>query len=194
MPRTGEDFEVGRVHGPIKRQAMDDDDVRRWAQSHSTALPPRFKAHPELLEQNPLLLKFLMQHRRHADSPLLLVCPLEGCEVSMRGKSCPKHCTNASCPARKKTEPLLPWLHKHMGTVRALLPAHPPSIAGPSLLLITTTFPHGEQLVRLEHLASSLAGETNVLWIIVEDAASPSQAVARLLARHTLPHVVSRLA
>ena len=77
-----------------------------------------------------------------------------------------------------------------MRVVSSLLPSHPPPLAGPRLLLITTTFVHVEQLARLQHLAAALAGEPNVMWIVVEDASEPSPAIADMLAkRATVAHV-----
>jgi hypothetical protein len=70
------------------------------------------------------------------------------------------------------------------------MPPHPPPAAGGRrLLLITTTYAHAEQLLRLRHCARALAGEPAVLWLVVEDAAERTAAVATLLARSGIEHV-----
>ena len=147
----------------------------------ASLLPPSLRRHPELLHDPTLLRKLLLFRRRPIDSPRLLICPL-GCEVGRGAMACPSHCTNASCPSRGAQQTALSWLRKNMRVVRTLLPPHPPPMSHrPRLLLITTTYAHREQLLRLEHLARSLNNEPDLLWIVVEDAAAPSQAVARLL-------------
>lgn len=134
-------------------------------------------------------LRELMRRRRSirwpTDDRRLLVCPLEGCEVKMRHRTCPSHCTNASCPNRGKRAPLLPYVRRVLRVVDSLRPPHPPPERGGAraLLLITTTFPHDEQLIRLRQCARVIEGEPNVTWIVVEDAATRSARVAALLAR-----------
>ena len=61
-----------------------------------------------------------------------------------------------SCPpARGDGQARLPWLKKQLKVVRTLLPPHPQPLANtPRLLLITTTYTHTEQLVRLDTLGS----------------------------------------
>ena len=158
-------------------------------------IPPRLlKRHPELLQEanSDELLRYILQfNRRKVDDPRLLICPLFGCDVHRTATSCPSHCTNASCPTRGKHQDRLAWLQHNMRVVHSLLPLHPPPLLhGPRLLLITTTYPHVEQLVRLEHLTLVLSGEPNVLWLVVEDASAPSPAVAQLLkSRATTPFV-----
>lgn len=149
--------------------------------------------------------------RRPIESPLLLVCPLEGCEVPMVGRVCPHHCTKVSCPTRHAGAPILPWLRGLLYVVNGLrssLPPPPPVLPQPQpgssgyagvsvgsaaaprrLLLITTTFQHVEQLLRLENLATILARERNILWIVVEDALEPSRAVGALLRQSHLAYV-----
>ena len=131
-------------------------------------------------------LKELHRMRAPQDSPLLLVCPLGACEGRNRTR-CPAHCSNVSCPVRGKGAMRAPWLRKNMEVVRSLLPSHPPPIREASqrrLLLVTTTYSHIEQLMRLEHLIHVVADEPNVLWVVVEDAAETSHEVAQLLREH----------
>ena len=81
--------------------------------------------------------------RKSADSPLLLICPLQLCEGSSRQR-CPAHCSNVSCPVRGKGADRLPWLQENMKVVHSLLPAHPRPINPQErrLLLVTVTYPH----------------------------------------------------
>lgn len=69
-----------------------------------------------------------------------------------------------------------------MAVVWARLPSHPQPRAGPPLIMITISFPHALQLLKLQHCAHVLANEPNVSWIVVEDAGQPSAHVAALLA------------
>ena len=140
--------------------------VGKWARS----LPPRFlAAHPELLDDPRALKQLFLKHgpRKMHEAQGLLICPLLGCEIKTYPGACPSHCTNTSCPNRGPGELLLPWLQNHMRIVQSLLPSHPPPLViggrTPRLLLITTTFAHVEQLVRLEHVAASLTGEPNIV-------------------------------
>ena len=109
--------------------------------------------------------------------------------LAKMGRSCPAHCMDLpSCPpARGDGQARLPWLKKQLKVVRTLLPPHPPPLNSPRLLLITTTYTHTEQLVRLEHLAASLAGEPNLLWLVVEDEVTTSPLVANLLSSREPP-------
>jgi hypothetical protein len=164
----------------------------------SALIPPRLlAAHPELIHDTNFLNALLKRHNRlkqggrSQDSPLLLVCPLESCtRLAKMGRSCPAHCMDLpSCPpARGDGQARLPWLKKQLKVVRTLLPPHPQPLANtPRLLLITTTYTHTEQLVRLEHLAASLAGEPNLLWLVVEDEVTTSPLVANLLSSREPP-------
>ena len=59
------------------------------------------------------------------------------------------------------------------------------------LILITVSFPHPLQLLKLEHCGRALAHAkltSEVLWIVVEDAAEPSANVSHLLGRLDTPH------
>ena len=146
---------------------------------------------------------------RPSDDPRLLVCPLE-CDAKQPGFTCPAHCTNASCPTRRRDQPLAQWMRHLMRVIEPLMPPHPPPLPLPAaaaaaasssagglggrlvfrpLLLITTTYPHVEQLLRLRHCVRVLAGEPALLWIVVEDAAERTPAVATLLARSGIEHV-----
>ena len=151
--------------------------------------------HAALAELRQCQKQHLLSQRRRItprprDDPRLLVCPLEGCEVKdPRYLPCPAHCTNASCPTRGKGRPLLPWLRRNMRVVWSLLSPHPLPASSRQLLLITISFPHTEQLVRLQHCAIALAAEPNVLWIVVEDSAARSPDVASLLERSGIRHV-----
>lgn len=132
-----------------------------------------------------LLAKYSMaRFRRRNDVPGLLICPLEGCVTPARhqGVQCPSHCTNISCPGRKKRAPLIPWLRLNMATLQMHLPPHPPPLSNRRpLLLITTTFPSEQQLIRLQHLTAVLADEPDCFWVVVEDASAPSANVSALL-------------
>ena len=57
----------------------------------------------------------------------------------------------------------------------------PPDDASRRLILVTATYPHTLQPLKLRNCARMLAPEPNVLWIVVEDATSPSPAIAALL-------------
>jgi len=57
----------------------------------------------------------------------------------------------------------------------------PPDDASRRLILVTATYPHTLQPLKLRNCARMLAPEPNVLWIVVEDSASPSPAIAALL-------------
>lgn len=80
----------------------------------------------------------------------------------------------------------LALINATMRHVWARLPAHPPPAGNAStpLILVTPSFrdAKGLQGLRLQHCATVLRGEPNVLWMVVEDAAAPSKAVATLLA------------
>jgi hypothetical protein len=138
------------------------------------------------------LLSDMIRLRRLRREPRgLLICPLFACQTYKGvAQDCPAHCTNTTCPGRKKGAPLLPWLHENMAVVRGLLETHPPPLpAQQRLLLVTTSFPGEQQLLRLRHVADSLAGESNILWIVVEDAAAPTAAAADALRDTRIPHV-----
>lgn len=70
-----------------------------------------------------------------------------------------------------------------------LLPPPPSSSSQPQprLLLLTVTFPHKLQLLKLRHCVHTIRGMPDVLWIVVEDAAEPSPDVAALLADAGVP-------
>ena len=55
----------------------------------------------------------------------------------------------------------------------------PPNLA--PLIIITVSFPHTLQLVKLSHVAATLHSESNVTWVVAEDSALPSPAVAQML-------------
>lgn len=140
-------------------------------------------------------LKFVMRQRElrrlgfGVELPQLapLVCPL-GCP-GVPSVQCAPHCAAVLCATLKKGAPKLPWLAGLLRSLRPHAPPHPPPRAGPTLLLITITFPHAEQLLKLEHCAHALVGEPGVLWVVAEDAASPSPFVGALLNRSGLVHV-----
>ena len=53
------------------------------------------------------------------------------------------------------------------------------------LILVTTTFPHELQLMKLSNCIHALTGQRDVTWIVTEDASSRSSDVASLLAAAT---------
>lgn len=55
------------------------------------------------------------------------------------------------------------------------------SATTPRLILLTVSFPHALQLLKLSHCARVLQGVPNTLWMVGEDAARPSHDVAQLL-------------
>lgn len=139
------------------------------------------------------LAEYRRTHRPILDDPRLVVCPLE-CDQRPppRGLNCQSRCTNASCPLRGKDQPLIPWLRRLLRVVHGLMPVHPPPLPISKrrrLLLITITYPHAEQLLRLRHCQAAIADEPDVLWIVVEDSAEPSTTVATLLARGTVRYI-----
>jgi len=81
-------------------------------------------------------------------------------------------------------------------TLNVIWPRHPVPIAWSEtsplirrkLILITTTFPHSLQLLKLEHCLRVLHGIQNVFWIVAEDAAERSAPVTSLLLRSGIPH------
>jgi len=117
-----------------------------------------------------------------------LICPL-GCPEFPEVQPCPAHCAALRCPALRPGQAKLPWLTKLVRSLRAHQPLHPaPLSPARTLLLITITFPHAEQLLKLEHCAHALRGEPGVLWLVAEDAASPSPRVAETLRRSGIRH------
>ena len=80
------------------------------------------------------------------------------------------------------TEPIQSAVNRTLDVVWRHMPAAPvlqPST--PRLILITVSFPHALQLLKLQHCARVLRDVPNTLWLVAEDAARPTAAVADLL-------------
>ena len=128
--------------------------------------------------------------------PGLIQCPPD---CGWEGLSCPgqcsgwKHeCPQRFCPNKKKcAEPIENFVNRTLSVVWRHLPALPAGAyqpTGPRLILVTVTFPHKLQSYKLGHCSRVLSNVPNVLWIVAEDAASPSASVAELLRASGLPH------
>ena len=110
-------------------------------------------------------------------------CPQRFCERAKRGGKI----------VQGKCEPIENHVNRTLSKVWKHLP--PPAPTSPwellpsrRLLLITVTFPHKLQLLKLRHCIAVLTSLPNFLWIVAEDAASPTADVAALLRGSGLPH------
>jgi hypothetical protein len=105
---------------------------------------------------------------------------------------CPPNCSAAisRCPRRESFKSRQALVRKTLQLIWPLLPPHPtPQRTERKLILLTCTFPHAKQLLKLEHCARVIGQEPNVLWVVVEDAAKPTTAVRSLLRRSGVPHL-----
>ncbi|KAL1523476.1 hypothetical protein AB1Y20_018414 [Prymnesium parvum] len=133
-------------------------------------------------------------------------CPGEGCAL-LREFECPPHCSgfveqcvNRRClqwgPRRSclRYELIEAFVNRTLHVIWPRLPT-PTLLAKGSpllrrkLILVTTTFPHALQLLKLEHCKRVLTGVQHILWIVAEDAATPSASVTKLLAESGIPHL-----
>ena len=131
----------------------------------------------------------LMQARQKAG---VVQCPPD---CSWEAAVCPPNCTawgGRRCYWRRKESKhslamkvnrSLRYIWMHSGPPRIV-----PQPSVPKLLLISVTFPHVLQLLKLEHCARVLQGLPGVLWIVVEDSSSRSPHVAELLRLSNVPH------
>ena len=113
-----------------------------------------------------------------------VACPGDGCAV-MQQFECPPHCTDweSQCGLRRcmqrnkkrrgqceKHEPIQDHVNRTLSVIWPRLPTIPNSeervklAARRKLILITTTFPHALQLLKLEHCSRVLADVRNVFW------------------------------
>ena len=104
-------------------------------------------------------------------------CPGDGCSGWVN--ECPKR----KCPPKGRcTEPIESSVNRTLEVVWRHMPPPPRrQIKTPRLLLVTVSFPHAVQLHKLAHCARVLQHVPNTLWLVGEDAAEPSAAVANLL-------------
>mgnify|MGYP002633931408 CR=1 FL=1 len=147
------------------------------------------------------------------DQLATVACPGDGC-AQLKQFECPPHCSDFGdqCQHRKciewnknkinkrgggpcmKHEPIQDHVNRTLSIIWPRLPRLPPATSSVQLLrrrrliLITTTFPHALQLLKLQHCANVLNGVPNVHWIVAEDAASPSPEVKALLTASAIPH------
>jgi hypothetical protein len=104
-------------------------------------------------------------------------CPGDGCS------GWEHECPHRKCPPKGKcVEPIQSIVNRTLKVVWDHMPA-PPAYqpSSPRLILLTVTFPHAVQLQKLGHCARILSTVPNTLWLVSEDAAAPSPAVAALL-------------
>ena len=127
--------------------------------------------------------------------PGLVRCPPDcGWEAHARRPSswnneCPQRWCAAPGTKGGRCEPIEQAVKKTLDVVWRHLPEAPARpLSTPRLLLVTTTFPHKLQLLKLSHCATVLRAVRNVLWIVSEDASQPSAAVSALLAASSIPH------
>lgn len=91
-------------------------------------------------------------------------------------------------------------VHRHQEPMRELLLADSVAQAvtvrdenrsgdklSPPLYIITPTFRRGEQLAELTRLGYTLKHLARVFWLVIEDAATPTPAVTKLLTRIGVP-------
>lgn len=104
-------------------------------------------------------------------------CPGQGCSGWVGD------CPLRACPRKGRcTEPIDSFVNRTLNVIWQHMPDAPfEQIVAPRLLLVTVSFPHRLQLLKLSHCAKVLASVPNTLWLVAEDAAAPNLAVARLL-------------
>jgi hypothetical protein len=134
------------------------------------------------------------RERRHMGrrQPGLVSCPPDCSweEARCPGPRCADYahieCYHRKCPAKGRcTEPIESAVNKTLEVIWKHTPPPPPVQPNtPRLILLTVSFPHALQLLKLRHCARVLADVPNTLWMVAEDAAKPSTSVADLL-RHT---------
>ena len=118
-------------------------------------------------------------------------------DCSWEGLTCPPDCSGwrHECPHRRCpknarcTEPIASAVNRTLTVVWQHLPPPPTAqTSTPRLILLTVSFPHGLQLLKLGHCARVLSTVPNTMWLVAEDAAAPSRAVSRLLAGTGKPY------
>lgn len=132
-------------------------------------------------------------------------CPGNGCAL-FKQFECPPNCSGfwQKCPQRKCLERgpgKVCRKHENVEevvnrTLKVILPRYPRPTVHPKdessiarrIILVTTTFPHSLQLLKLEHCKNVLTGVPNTFWIVSEDASTPSAGVAQLLASSGIQH------
>ncbi|KAL3924368.1 MAG: hypothetical protein SGPRY_003937, partial [Prymnesium sp.] len=134
-----------------------------------------------------------------ANCPLLqqYTCPPN---CPRRELACPiRHCLHwapVSCKPRKRCarpctvhEPIESFVNRTLSVVWQDLPEPTPTTrATRKLILITTTFPHSLQLLKLQHCVHVLRNVDNIFWVVSEDAAQPSAGVSQLLRASGISH------
>ena len=124
--------------------------------------------------------------------PGIVRCPPD-CAWEMQGRFASgwiDECPRRRCErGNRNCEPIEDIVNRTLAVVWRHQPPPPPSpLSSPRLLLITITFPHKLQMLKLEHCVRVLRYVRNFVWYVVEDAAAPSAAVAALLRRSRVPH------
>ena len=118
--------------------------------------------------------------------------PLESSLLERNRLVCPPHCpprttlvpNGGGCPrsrrykVAKRVNETLQYIWRLPVDHAAYIP--PPT--APPLILVTITFPHSLQLLKLSHCVHSLRGQSRLTWLVVEDSAERSPNVAALLA------------
>lgn len=114
------------------------------------------------------------------------LCPPEG------GLNCSgwlHECPGRKCNKRGCTETIESATQRNLDVIWRHMPDSPRGPAStPRLLLLTATFPHPLQLIKLTHCARVLARVPNTLWLVAEDAAQRSADVASLLRNTRKPY------
>lgn len=143
--------------------------------------------------------KLAMMSCPGANCPLLqqYTCPPN---CPRRELACPiRHCLHwapVSCKPRKRCarpctvhEPIESFVNRTLSVVWQDLPEPTPTTrATRKLILITTTFPHSLQLLKLQHCVHVLRNVDNIFWVVSEDAAQPSAGVSQLLRASGISH------
>ena len=102
-----------------------------------------------------------------------------------------QECPRRLCPKTHKRciEPNEAFVNRTLHVIWRHSPSPPAEQAStPRLLLVTVTFPHRLQLLKLSHCARVLSSVPNTLWLVAEDSAQTSPKVAELLRRTGKPH------
>jgi len=103
---------------------------------------------------------------------------------------CPPVCGTFNCPNRRKRDTKQEYTAKVMNVVWNHTATHDPVANIRRLLLVTITFAHPLQLLKLEHCARNLYPERSaVLWFVVEDASETSPEISSLLRRWDIAHM-----
>jgi hypothetical protein len=112
-------------------------------------------------------------------------------EVHRCAPNCIQECPQRLCPKTHKRciEPNEAFVNRTLHVIWRYSPSPPAEQAStPRLLLVTVTFPHRLQLLKLSHCARVLSSVPNTLWLVAEDSAQTSPKVAELLRRTGKPH------